>query len=329
MKSTPVAAAPPADTRRKEPLAGAPRKVFISYQRKDRKYALRLRRSLEAKKVTVWMDTGIQGGEDWPKKLTEGLNASKEVLLIVSRRSKASQWVQKEVLAALDRGMRVTPLMFRSCGKWDLIADLQKIDFISSYDEGFAKLMDLPPPPRTWWRWVRIVLNRIWDFRPYLTSLTLILGIVAYIYFWSDSKTSVRVETADGAALLVHVRNRGGRPSTLVGTSLRLDFGGLPIESEPLVPTPPAVAIRIPGHDDVPIPTRDDGFLTPKMVPNQKYRYSLAEIEPLLADAKITLRAQVKESDDKSHTLSYEFPGEHITAFIKEAFPDLPARKYE
>ena len=143
--------------------AGAPRKVFISYAREDREFALRLARDLQAEGVQVWIDTGIQGGDDWLQHIDEGLRASDAVLLIVSPASKASQWVRKELMAAFDRQIPVTPVLRRSCGRWPLINNLQSIDFRGSYEEGFANLMNRQPPRRTWRRWIRVVLSRFRD----------------------------------------------------------------------------------------------------------------------------------------------------------------------
>jgi len=298
----------------------APRKVFISYARQDRRFALRLTRGLRAKGVTVWIDTEIQGGDDWLTKLNEGLQASDEVFLILSPRSKASQWVKREVLAAFNRGKHVTPVLYRKCGGWDLIGDVEPIDFTEWYDEGFAKLLHDKPKPRTFWRSSLILLNKI--SRPLLAVLALGIGIAAVAYFRTPSNTTFSVLSGDKSGIVVRVRNQGGRPSILMGSSFRLSFGSLPIETEPLVLVHPETHSRIAGHsDDQIILLGTVKLLTPKMKDEESY-FSWCDIEPLLPSAKLTLTAQVKESDDRLHTRSDEFLAERIKTFVKEAFPD-------
>ena len=91
------------------------------------------------------------------------------------------------------------------------------------------------------------------DFRPYFAVLALGIVIAAYVYYSTPSKTSLHLTTGDAAAIHVQVRNEGGRPSTLIGSSFKLDFGRLPIETERLLTVEQPMAIRIPGRDGVPI----------------------------------------------------------------------------
>lgn len=306
---------------------GKPRKIFISYSRKDQKFALRLADDLRAEGMTIWIDTGIQGGDTWLKKLDEGLEASEEVFLVASPRAKASVWVPKEVLAALNRDMPVRPVKIRSYGTWTLIGDLQCIDSRGRYAEALAELTRDTPPHRTLWRKVLILLNKSWDFRPYFAVLALSIAIAASVYVLSPSNTSLSIAGGDASGIVVRVRNRGGRPSLLVGSSFKLDFGSLPIETEPLILLRPEKALRIPGHGNLELSLKDDELLRPK-VRNAKSYYSVDDVLPHLAGAKITLRAQVKESDDRVRTLTEVFPGERIREFVLEAFPYVRQPKY-
>jgi len=309
----------------------APKKVFVSYARKDRKFALRLVRDLRAAGVTVWIDTAIQGGDSWVKKLDEGLKASKEVFLIVSPRSKASIWVEREVIAAFDRNMLVTPVVSRKCGQWSLINNLQSIDFKEWYEEGFAKLMKRPVPHRPLGRRALILLNKI--SRPLLAVLAILIGIAVYEWFWSPSITSFNVAGDNTAAIVAHVRNRGGRPSVLMGTTFKLNFGNLPIETQPLVLLDPKSESLIPGHSerDVLLATRGGPkdnimahMLTPKKKSEDSY-FSIDDIGPLLPSANIAVTARVRESDDHVYTRSSgEFPAERIKNFILEVYPHVP-----
>lgn len=299
-----------------------PRKVFISYAREDQAFALRLAGDLDASGVTVWIDDKkIQGGESWVKKIHKGLRASKEVFFIDSPHSRDSDTVQSELIIAKSRMMRITPLHRGSSYEpWVLTAATHFIDF-TNYDDGFEKLMELPPPPGTLRRRALILLNRIRTYRVLLAFLALALGIAACVYFFSPSNTSFSVAGGDAAAIVVRVRNRGGRPSMLAGNSFRLHFGSLPIETEPLVLLEPEKHSRIAGHDDVVIRLTADRLLTPKMRDEESYS-TADDVRPLLAGAKVKLTAQVKESDDRFHMRSEEFFAERIKKFVLEEFPD-------
>ena len=304
----------------------ARRKVFISYAHEDQDLATRLKGDLEGKGVRVWIDhSGIKGGDAWVKKIHEGLRVSNEVVFIDSPAARDSDAVQSELIIAKARIMRITPLQLGSNYEpWYLTATSQNIDF-TDYDDGFAKLMALPPPPWTLWRRVLILRNKVRAYRAYLGVLIVAIAIVTYAYFFSPSNTSFIVTGDDKSAILVQVRNRGGRPSTLIGSSFKLDFGNLPIESEPLVLLQPEQYSRIAGHSDVIIHLTAHNMLDPKTRDEESY-FTEADIRPLLSGAKLTLTAQVKESDHRFHTRSDQFLGARIPNFVLEEFPnDVPS----
>jgi hypothetical protein len=110
----------------------------------------------------------------------------------------------------------------------------------------------------------------------------------------------------------------------LFGSSFKLSFGSLPIETEPLVLLQPEKHIRIAGHSDEVISLMADNMLKPKIKSEDSY-YSREDIAPLLPGAKLTLTAQVKESDGRLLTRSEVFPVERIQNFVLEESPyDVP-----
>jgi hypothetical protein len=168
-------------------------------------------------------------------------------------------------------------------------------------------------------------VDQIRASRPYLAILAFGIFIAACTYFLSPSNTSFIVSGDDPSAIVVRLRNRGGRPSTLIGSSFRLDFGNLPIEPEPLVLLQPEKYSRIAGHADVILHLTADNMLKPKMRDEESY-FTETDIRPLLSGAKLTLTAQVKESDNRFHTRSEQFLGKRIQNFVLEEFPnDVPS----
>jgi len=321
MDATNIDAQPPDDASPRKRAADRPRKVFISYAREDEKFALRLKHSLEAERVAVWSDTEIHGGGEWMQNIEEALEASTEFFLIASPHSKASKYVRKELTSAIDDDKTIVPLKVHRYGKWPQIIDYQYIDFRGRYDEAFEELMCRTPPPRTLWRDVLIVLAKISDFRSLLTVfvIALAIAVTACAYFLWPSNTSFSVSGGE-KSIKVLLHNRGGRPSMLMGSSFRLSFGSLPIEAEPLFLVHPETPSRIVGHSDAEIELTA-GTLTPQKKSEDCY-FTKDDIEPLLAAAKVTLTAQVKESDDRLQTRSEEFPAERIKNFILEVYPD-------
>lgn len=321
MDSTAIAARPADEPRQCKHSRAAPWKVFISYAREDQDFALQLKRDLEAEGVVVWMDVNIKPGNSWVKNIEEAIEACTDVLLILSPASRVSDYVESELILAKDQGKGIIPLRCHNTARWLISASAQEIDFTALYDEGFAKLMDREPPPRTFWRRILVALNTIWAFRPYLVLLAVGIAVTAYAYFFSPSDTSFSISRGDKSGITVRVRNRGGKPSILMGNSFKLHFGRLPIETETMVLLQPEKHSRIAGHGDVDLRLTADNMLTPKSNGENSY-YTQDDIVPLLSDAKLTLTAQVKESDDRFHTRSEEFVVERIKAFVLEEFPD-------
>jgi TIR domain len=327
MESTAIAEPQP-DVSPSEQDAVQPRKIFISYAHEDQEFALQLRSDLDAAGVPVWIDeTGIQVGESFGDKIQEALRECTEFVLILSPASRASKFVEKELVFAQEvLGMTIRPVLLHGCEPWLYLAAIHYID-CRNYKDYKKVLEKLKHPPRqTLWERFR-PLREIRAARPYLAVIALGIVIAACTYFFSPSNTSFTVAGNDPSAIVVHVRNRGGRPSVFVASSFKLDFGTLPVETEPLFPPEPATPIRIPGHSEVEVRLSDDEYLTPKWR-DQRYRYSWNDIRPKLPSAKITLRAYVTESDGRTHLVSEAFLGNRITEFIQGAFPNVRKPKY-
>jgi TIR domain len=294
-----------------------PRKVFISYAREDQKFALRLARDLRGKGLQVWMDTGIPGGVDWSRAIEGELRQSTEVVVILSPDATASEFVLNEVIFAKNLALPIRPVLHRACDPLLPIASTQYIDLrAESYDEGLQELMNRPSTARTTWHRFRVLLKK--TYRPVLAAA---VGLAAILWFLSPSETSISVSGGDKSAITARVRNDGGRASTLLGNSFRLHFGDLPIETEALVLLEPAKHSRIAGHDDHVILLIAQNMLTPKLKTEDSY-FTRKDIEPLLARAKVSLTAQVRESDGRVKPRAVELPAKEIATFVLGELPD-------
>jgi TolB-like protein/Tfp pilus assembly protein PilF len=83
--------------------------VFVSYSRADRKAAVAVVRVLEAAGYAVWWDGLIEGGERFSHATEAALEQARAVVVLWSKASGASHWVQDEASRARESG-RMVPL---------------------------------------------------------------------------------------------------------------------------------------------------------------------------------------------------------------------------
>jgi hypothetical protein len=126
--------------------------LFISYSRADLSIAYRLRDSLVGCGAEVWMDkTHITVGDSVPLKISGALAASDYLVLLMSKTSVESPWVQREWLPALmsevdDRGIRILPARLDDCTIPAILRDKHYADFRTDYYEGLTKIVSAFAP---------------------------------------------------------------------------------------------------------------------------------------------------------------------------------------
>lgn len=101
--------------------------VFISYSHKDEEYVAKLAASIENHGISVWKDSEIEWGDKWPTVVEQHLDQSAAVVLVMSKKSKKSKWVSREVLRADRKGIPVFPLLL-SGEAWLTVEDTQVPD---------------------------------------------------------------------------------------------------------------------------------------------------------------------------------------------------------
>lgn len=78
------------------------KKVFISYSYNDKQFADWLTQKLSTEKINIWYDaTDIKSGDSIKKKIAEGIEASSNIIVIISKNSIQSSWVKYEFNSAL------------------------------------------------------------------------------------------------------------------------------------------------------------------------------------------------------------------------------------
>src|SRR5258707_119414 len=74
--------------------------IFISYSHSDKEYAHKLADSLEKFGFEVWIDDRIDYGSQWPAAIERELDLCGAFIVIMTPRSKESEWVQNELTRA-------------------------------------------------------------------------------------------------------------------------------------------------------------------------------------------------------------------------------------
>ena len=89
--------------------------VFISYAREDRALARKLANALlAARGWSVWWDTSLRTGEQFPKRIQEAVAASRCVVVLWSRHSIDSNWVVAEASEGWER-QALVPVILDDC----------------------------------------------------------------------------------------------------------------------------------------------------------------------------------------------------------------------
>ena len=108
-----------------------PLKVFITYARTDEEAKDKLIKSLAVMErqglIDIWHDKEIPGGDRWQEEIFSAhLPTSDLLLYLVSADSLASENCYKELEIALNKEIRVIPIIFADCDwKNDQLSNLQ------------------------------------------------------------------------------------------------------------------------------------------------------------------------------------------------------------
>jgi tetratricopeptide (TPR) repeat protein/TolB-like protein len=121
-------------------------KVFVSYSRKNLRFVVRLVRDLERDGFEVWFDERIRGGDASPGKIAQAIRGADFFLVVVSRHSNKSSWVQNELNKAVtwetESGRpRTIPIRGGNSPLPDIVVEKHYVPFgIASYQRNYAEL---------------------------------------------------------------------------------------------------------------------------------------------------------------------------------------------
>jgi len=120
--------------------------VFISYSSKDQKFAKWLAVDLKSSGYDVWLDEwSILVGESIPQGIQVGIEKCQFVIVILSKHSVKSKWVEREWQAKYwqeveDGKINVLPAMIEKCEVPPLLRVKKYANFIIDYSKGLEEI---------------------------------------------------------------------------------------------------------------------------------------------------------------------------------------------
>jgi ActR/RegA family two-component response regulator len=129
-------------------------KSFISYSSMDRRFVRKLATDLKRRGAQVWLDEWeIKVGDEIRQRIEHGISEYDYFVVILSKHSVESTWVEKELNAAFMKEITkkrivILPVLAEKCDIPPLISGKKYADFTKSYAQGFRDLAQvlLPVP---------------------------------------------------------------------------------------------------------------------------------------------------------------------------------------
>jgi formylglycine-generating enzyme required for sulfatase activity len=129
--------------------------VFISYSKQNKDYARKLADHLISQGFDVWIDDQIEPSDEWFKRIVKGIRECDAFLVIMSKESGTSRWVEREVMLADELQKPMFPVLLNgdlhTCELWALFIGKQYEDVRGDQlpaDRFYAKLA-LSAPRKT------------------------------------------------------------------------------------------------------------------------------------------------------------------------------------
>ncbi len=127
--------------------------IFISYSKKNKDYAQRLKEKLLSEGFDVWIDDRIDYGDDWWRTIVQAIRNASAFVVIMSNESDSSEWVQREVTLADKYHIPPFPLWlsgdFHASDNWAIYVRTQFADVRNGdlpQEDFYVRLAKASPP---------------------------------------------------------------------------------------------------------------------------------------------------------------------------------------
>lgn len=120
-------------------------RIFISYSRVNKDFAVDLAKELKSSGFSVWLDVmDISTGARWDDEVEKALATCGIFMVILTPTSVASENVKDEIGYAIDHGKRIVPVLLESSAIPLRLRRFQYVDFTSkSYEDGVESAKQL------------------------------------------------------------------------------------------------------------------------------------------------------------------------------------------
>ena len=123
-------------------------RIFISYTSSDGKFADKLATDLSSFGAYIfYAKWEIKVGDSIVDKINKALTTHDYLVVILSKNSVNSEWVQRELNSSLmrqlkDKDIKIKPVLIQDCDIPALLSDIKYADFRHDYNKGFTSLID-------------------------------------------------------------------------------------------------------------------------------------------------------------------------------------------
>src|SRR5438105_2399387 len=106
------------------------RHIFICYQHEDSDFAEVLINRIEKAGFNTWIDDNhLQAGEDWRTGIDQAIKDAFALIVIMSPKAKASEYVTYEWAFAWGTGVKVIPVLYKETPLHPRLETLQYLNF--------------------------------------------------------------------------------------------------------------------------------------------------------------------------------------------------------
>ena len=116
--------------------------IFMSYSRREVGFVDQLTSRLEKEGFQVWLDyRNLIPGSPWKVQIEKGLDESEVIVLVVSKESMASKYVELEWRRVIQEDKRVILAIFEAVDLPDVLEKYEWVDFRGNFETGIKELV--------------------------------------------------------------------------------------------------------------------------------------------------------------------------------------------
>ena len=118
-------------------------KIFLSYSHNDRDKARQIANELRKANLDIWFDEyEIKVGESLIEKIRQAMGKSNYVVMIISKDSVKSKWLNKELDIAIKANKKILPILIDNVNLPEQVSSIKYADFNKDYNKGLTDLLE-------------------------------------------------------------------------------------------------------------------------------------------------------------------------------------------